>query len=364
MIADKIEITEILSAFGCNPNANVRPLGRGNINSTYLVEQGDTSFVLQKISAEVFPDPAGVARNFDKVVQHIRAKASIYTEDLVVASPILTQNGKIHFKDSSGGVWRGQEFVNTVSTSRITSRAQAVSVGHTLGRFHQLLSDLDIDEITDPLPGFHHLSGYLDVYDSCEWRDPTEHIDILEFCAKFIEDQRQRALRLEEAVRKGMIGPQPVHGDPKVDNFIFNPSLNAIGLLDLDTVGSGFVYQDLGDCLRSACNTVEESGEEGAQVGFDLELCKGILSGYFASDGGRIGEDNLNHIYDGLVAICFELGVRFFTDHLQGNTYFRVRKENENLLRARTQFLLCAEVTRCEAEICDTLVALYQKPKA
>lgn len=352
---------EILTAFGCTPDAALYPLGKGNINATYLVEQHDTSFVLQKISAEVFPDPQGIAENFKKVSDHIRANTTGSTADLVVASPVLTQDGKIHFNDSGGGVWRGQEFVKTVSTSRITSRNQAVSVGRILARFHHRLADLNIEEIVEPLPGFHNLSGYLQVYDSSNGPDSPEKKEIVEFCRDFIEDQRSRAMRLEEAVREGRVTPQPVHGDPKVDNFIFDRTLSAVGLLDLDTVGSGIIYHDLGDCLRSACNTVKESGEKGRAPRFNLELCKEILSGYFSSDGGRVGDDDLTLIYDGLVAICFELGLRFFTDHLHGNTYFRVRKQHENLLRAETQFLLCADVTRREAEIRDALFALYKK---
>jgi Ser/Thr protein kinase RdoA (MazF antagonist) len=166
-----------------------------------------------------------------------------------------------------------------------------------------------------------------------------------------IESYRQRATILEDAKRAGILSLQPVHGDPKVDNFLFGDQDEALGLLDLDTVAIGLVHYDLGDCLRSCCNRTLEADRTLHPATFDLELCRAVLGGYFSEPDKQLKKEELSFIFDGVLLICFELGVRFFTDYLRGNLYFKVQQDDDNILRAFKQFQLTDDIARQEQEI-------------
>lgn len=345
------EYARILAAFSCDSSVPVHPLGRGNINDTYLVKTVPAPFVLQRLSGDVFPDPVAVMENFEVICNHLRGLDRCSRAGFIMAEPVYTKDGNIFFQDKNGDYWRGQRYVKTVTVTLLQSIAQARSVGRTLGRFHLLFHNLHLDTIKDPLPGFHHLLLYLEDYDRNENNLQRQTNTNNLFCHQIIETYRQQALSIEEARKRHELILQPIHGDPKIDNFIFNEEGEAVGLLDLDTVGAGVIYHDLGDCLRSGCSTSQELGGENAQPRFDLDLCKGILEGYFSCGNTTRTQVQHNYIYDGLFAICFELGVRFFTDHLKGNVYFRVKKNGENVQRALNQFRLCQDIDGQESTI-------------
>jgi len=345
------EQERILAAFSCESTVVIRPLGCGNINATYLVETTPEPFVLQQISGAVFPDPVAVMDNFEVVCTHLRGLEPALRSGFMMSKPVYTKDGSLFFKDGSGGYWRAQRYVNTVTVSRLDSIMQARSVGRTLARFHSLFQKLHLGKIKDPLPGFHHLNIYLKDYDRVEGKLVLKTDETTLFCRNIIESCREQASTIEQARVNNTLSLQPIHGDPKVDNFIFSEAGEAVGLLDLDTVGAGLIYHDLGDCLRSACSTSQESAGSNVQPKFDLQLCRGILEGYFLPDTPGRNQIETDYIYDGLFAICFELGVRFYTDHLQGNVYFRVEKDGDNADRAVNQFRLCQDIADKEIEI-------------
>lgn len=345
------EQADILAAFSCDSSVTIRPLGQGNINTTYLVETHPEPFVLQRLSGDVFPDPAAVIKNFEIICQHLAGKAPSLRAGFVMAEPVYAKDNNICFVDSSGGYWRAQRYLLASRVLRIDSTEQAWSVGRTLARFHSLFHDIPEGAMKDPLPRFHHLSRYLHEYDHSSDQRCGRGDDAADFCLQIIKRYREQAFSIERAREQKQVSLQTIHGDPKVDNFVFSVSGEAVGLLDLDTVGRGIVYHDLGDCLRSVCSIREESARDIQVAGFDLNLCQATLEGYFSCE--RTSEICLEHhyIYDGLLAICFELGLRFFTDHLRGNVYFRVQQEGENLLRAKNQLALCEDIVRQEAQI-------------
>lgn len=352
---------EILTAFSCDSSVTIRPLGQGNINATYLLSTTPEPIVLQRLSGDVFPDPAAVIENFELIYKHLQGIDQSVRAGFVMAEPVYTRDGGIFFKDKNGDYWRGQRYIKTTTTSRLCSARQARSVGRTLAGFHLLFADLSLDKIQDPLPGFHHLSLYLLAYDR------TRNVSRIKpdknnlFCQQTIERHREQACGLERARENNRLSYQPIHGDPKIDNFIFSETGEAVGLLDLDTVGAGLIYHDLGDCLRSACSTSLESASENVHPGFNLGLCEGILEGYFSREKTVSSGLQSDYIFDGLFAICFELGVRFFTDHLQGNVYFKVKQDGENLQRALNQFRLCLDINRQESEIRKLVECVYSK---
>jgi aminoglycoside phosphotransferase (APT) family kinase protein len=193
------------------------------------------------------------------------------------------------------------------------------------------------------LPGFHVTPGYLLAYDAVRGHAAS---DAERACADFIEARREFAFTLEHARERGELRTRPTHGDPKIDNFLFDARDRAVSLIDLDTVQPGLIHADLGDCIRSACNRSGESPDNAAAVRFDLDTCGAILRGYVAAAGSSLTDNDRAYLYAAIRLIPFELGLRFLTDHFAGNRYFKVTQPGQNLLRARAQFRLTEDIER------------------
>lgn len=232
----------------------------------------------------------------------------------------------------------------------IAGSGQAYELGRALGFFHLLMSDMDNQDLHDPLPGFHVLSNYLGKFDLARKKNVSVGSE-LDYCNGVIDRYRGKADLLKRAKEEGVLSEQPVHGDPKIDNFIFNDAGYCVGLIDMDTVGSGLIHSDLGDCLRSACNRSGESANRFQDIRFDMEICSAILKGYFQRADNLFSTRQRCYIYDALLLITFELGLRFFTDHLLGNIYFKTEAPGDNLQRAVNQFTLLGEIEKYEQEI-------------
>lgn len=351
-MADEIFPYSVLAAFCKDPaTCTVTPLGFGNINDTYLVQSPSHCFVLQKINSDVFPEPLRVIENFYTISNHLAGKEAIVRQQLQLAVPVLTIDRRRSYKDGSGAFWRGQSYLPHKSCRVLASSEQARRVGVGLAIFHRLIGDLDGRELFDPLPGFHNLPGYLESFDRAMQNIKTVASGEFRFCVATIDRYRSQAATLVKAREAGILTLQPIHGDPKADNFIFGDRGEVQGLLDLDTVAMGLVHYDLGDCLRSCCNRVGETGKDDMPITFDLSFCHALLDGYFSGPDKLLSKEQRGYIFDGVLLICFELGVRFFTDHLCGNPYFKVQKDGDNLQRAVNQFRLADSIAEREKDI-------------
>jgi Ser/Thr protein kinase RdoA (MazF antagonist) len=150
---------------------------------------------------------------------------------------------------------------------------------------------------------------------------------------------------LEKAKAQGRLGLRPIHGDPKVNNVMMDTDTGqAISIVDLDTVKPGLVHYDIGDCLRSGCNPLGEETEKWEAVLFDPDLCQAILQGYLSLARDFLTDNDYEYLYDAIRLIAFELGLRFFTDYLEGSVYFKANHQEHNLARALVQFKLTESI--------------------
>ncbi|MFC1513244.1 phosphotransferase enzyme family protein, partial [Thermodesulfobacteriota bacterium] len=270
--------------------------------------------------------------------------------DFRVAKMIPSCHGADFLVDGQQNHWRLCSFIDQTRTlDRVDNPEQARQVGAGLGRFHRLLSDLDARTLHDTLPGFHDTPGYLALYDAllAGERRPEDL-----FCRRFIESRRGLAGVLEEARLSGVLPVRVMHGDPKVNNFLFaRDSDRVVSLIDLDTVKAGLIHYDIGDCLRSCCNPEGEEGGDLDQVDFDMDFCRAILAGYFAKASSFLTEADYGFLYAAVHLLAFELGLRFYTDHLAGNIYFKVDDSEQNLRRALVQFRLTERIEARQTEI-------------
>ncbi|MFN5514410.1 MAG: phosphotransferase enzyme family protein [Cyanobacteriota bacterium] len=342
----------------------IRRLGSGNINDTFLVEiEGRPShFVLQKINTQVFLDPQGMMDNILQISDWINAQIPQLNYFWETPTVLLTQAQSPLWRSETGEAWRALSYLeNTTAYDQLTTPQQAQAVGAALGRFHGLLSALDPRRLTDTLPGFHitpqYLAQYLQVLAENPPLAPAEE-DKIRWCQAMIGARQQDCFLLEEAKEKGVLPLRIIHGDPKVNNILFRGE-QAIALIDLDTVKPGLIHYDLGDCLRSACNPLGEETQNWEEVSFDLDLCQGVLEGYLGQGKDFLTPPEYDYLYPALRVITLELGLRFFSDYLRGNCYFKCHHPAQNLHRALTQFHLLQSI-ETQAGAIQTLIRELQ----
>ena len=341
---------------------SVEPLGRGLINDTFLVTAGREGWVLQRINGDVFPQPERIMGNLSALSAHLGGDPSL---DLQIPALIRTTDGNSFCRGADGGLWRLMEFVAGAHTlDRLESEAQAREVGRALGVFHRLVSDLPLERLAVTLPGFHETPAYVARFFEVLGRDARMARSAeIQHLAEFAAARRGACTNvLEEARRSARIPRRVIHGDPKLDNILFDATgARAIGLIDLDTVQPGLVHYDIGDCLRSSCKRRGTSPGGVSGAAFDLGLCRAVLGAYADQTRGFITPAEIALVYDGIRLIPFELGLRFLTDHLEGNRYFRVRWPGENLEKAQIQFALLEDIERKQRGIVAIIAKSFRR---
>jgi Phosphotransferase enzyme family len=347
----------------------VKPLGNGNINDTFLVMTTDHQFVLQKINTQVFQQPQLVMQNMRVLTEHIHAKLQAFPPDRQVDRPwetprvLLTQDQCDHWCGDDGDFWRAISFIeDSEALDTIQDVTHAAEVGYALGTFHHLISDLAPEQLADTLPGFHITPQYLQQYIPVNQTSRVSNTPEVNYCRQFVADRASWAHILENAKTSGKLPLRLMHGDPKVNNVMLDrDTQKAIAMIDLDTVKPGLVHYDIGDCLRSGCNPMGEETQDWQAVQFELELCRGTLQGYLAMVNSFMTANDYAYIFDAVRLISFELGLRFFTDYLAENVYFKVKYPEHNLVRALVQFKLTESIEAQETSI-RTLVRDFQCP--
>lgn len=363
----------------------IQPYGAGNVNDTYLVTIAHADglpgsrFVLQRVNTHVFRQPELILLNMQTFLGHMAhewAQESTQSASQVISQVvsrwempriIATKSGQDCYIDDAGAFWRAITLIEQAKTyPKIRDAAHAHESGMALGRFHRLLSNLNPATLYDTLPGFHITPQYLAHYDevlqgeTAQLRVHGRHSDgqmraekaEVVRCLEFVAERRAWVSILEDAQARGELALRAIHGDPKVDNILIDDqSGKAVSIIDLDTVKPGLVHYDIGDCLRSCCNPAGEETTELAAVTFDTDLCRVILSGYLQEAAHFFTDADYTYLYPAVRLIAFELGLRFFTDYLAGDTYFKVKHSTHNLQRALVQFRLTESIESNEGAI-------------
>ena len=348
------DLLPVLAAFIEQPDQveAITVLGEGNINDTFLATvRNGPAIVVQRLNPKVFPDPRCVADNVALVSGHLAARrhGSPSSGNIRFPEVIETIDQQNWFGDRHGAVWRALSCLDqTLSYPRLSSPRQAIEVGRVLGCFHTLVRDFDTGLLCEGLPGFHDLKGYKNSYLKALGRHRRRTTITFSYCRTMVEDR----LKEPSVQDRGVTVSAPVsviHGDPKLDNFLFDSSSGeAVSLIDLDTVSAGLTAMDLGDCLRSLCNPAGEKGAA-SEVYFDCHNAALLLEGY--GQTARLNDADRYLVYPGVRMLTYELGLRFFTDYLEGDRYFKVSRPDENLQRALVQFALLASIEAQRAAI-------------
>ena len=328
-------------------------LGNGLINDTFQVATETAAFVLQRINQQVFPQPELLMTNLQLLGGHIHRQAPASVK-LRIPQILLTRDLQAFFQDQDQHFWRALELIPSAeSRERLSSRSEAKQVGFALAHFHRLCCTLPTDQLHDTLPGFHITPEYFLRYQALIQQPLFIKNDIqCEYCLNFIENFRDCINTLENAKQQGALVERVIHGDPKLNNFLFQSDTDhIISLIDLDTVKPGLVHYDIGDCLRSCCHQPQHNS-------FDLDFFEAILTSYLGEAGFFFTPADYDFLYDAILLIPFELGLRFFSDYLAGNVYFKVKDPQQNLWRAVAQFQLCDSIAQQRQQIEHIILGL------
>lgn len=347
----------------------VSAYGSGLINDTYIVTFANPApaahprygqhAILQRINRQVFPQPVKVMENLESLLQHVLQTRPDNSSDQDFLLPPLyaTQDGRHYVQDNHGDIWRAMAFIEgTKSFETLDSLQQATEVGRILGAFHQRVHDLPVENLHDTLPGFHITPIYLQHFDQtiAAHTRQARSGDAARFCQEVIAANRSLANVLVDA--RPPLTPRVMHGDPKLNNILFDADTGtAISIIDLDTVKPGLIHYDIGDCLRSCCNRRGELPDPSVHVEFDIDVCQAILEGYASSAASFLELQDLDYLLPAIQLLPFELGLRFYTDYLAGNRYFKVEHADDNLRRAVTQFKLLQSIQQQQVSLRDII---------
>jgi Ser/Thr protein kinase RdoA (MazF antagonist) len=355
-------LRQVASRFGLpGPVESVEPLGAGLINDTFVVVAGDARYVLQRINDRVFPYPERIMDNLLVLMQQL---ARLPLGDTQIPRLVPAADGSACLRGVNAGIWRMTTFVPGARVLPAVDHAgQAREVGRLLGHFHWVLRDLDPTALAVTLPGLHSTPSYLKRFHrALATAESAGRSPEVSHLADFIIAREGGAGVLAEAQEGGSLRLRVTHGDPKLDNFLFDEGgRRAISLVDLDTVQPGLIQHDIADCLRSCCNRRGEATAAGTEVRFDLGLCRNLLAAFSAQTRGLLDLSEVAPLYEAVRLVPFELGLRFLTDHLEGDRYFRVREPGENLRKAQVQFALVRDIEQKEQRIRDIIRDAFAK---
>lgn len=335
----------ILAEFHIPPPAEVAPYGNGHIHATWLVTGADGArHILQQMNTRVFPRPLAVIENIRKVTAHL-AQRGHPTLTLVPA------RAGWHAADPAGNVWRAFPFLGGTRTlQRVTQPAEARALGHAFGAFQRALAGFD-QPLHETIPRFHDTPFRLSALAGAARADPHCRAASAAAELEFAFARRALARRLLGLQARGHLPTRICHNDTKINNLLLDEAGDGACVIDLDTVMPGLWLYDFGDMVRTGTATAEEDAPDPAAMGVSLALFGALAEGYLAAAGDALSPLERSLLPFAGQLLAFETGVRFLTDYLLGDGYFKTAYPAHNLVRCRAQFALAAALARAEGEL-------------
>ncbi len=325
----------------------IHPYGNGHINDTYLASYWHRGqwkrYVHQRINQRVFRNPPALMKNIVRVTRHLEHKLrQAGAEDVGRRSLSLvpTNDGSSFHRDAEGNYWRTYDFVEGASIfDTVTSPRIAYEAGRAFGRFQKLLLDLPSPRLVETIPGFHDTEHRYRQFLSALDRDPCNRAREVQEQIRFAHSSKRLIRVLPRLREQGRLPERVTHNDSKINNVLLDAMTGKmLCVIDLDTVMPGLSDHDFGDLMRSGCGTHQEDERDLSRVGVELPHFKALARGYLSETVGFLTPVERQYLPFSGKLIAYELGLRFLTDHLEGDVYFKVHREGQNLDRCRAQF--------------------------
>ena len=340
----------------------------GNINNSYhLVYKSAGTlkhYTLQHINPYVFKHPQKVMENIKNVTEHL--KATLEREGLDPARRVLqmlpTKDGGIMYKDSYGYYWRAYHYIdNATPYNSVEKPEHFYEVGRIFGEFQKLLCDYPVENLHETIPDFHNTTRRFYAFVAAVAEDKAGRVDEVEEEIEFLFDRRRMMGEIVKKLKTGEIAPRVTHNDTKINNVLIdNATEKAICVIDLDTVMPGSSLYDFGDAIRFGASTAAEDEEDISKIALDMNLFRQFTAGFLSEVRGFLPDHEIRLLPLGVKVITCELAMRFLTDYIDGDLYFKVRSPDHNLIRARAQMKLLTDIEKKTDEMNQVIEELLK----
>ena len=370
----KKDLQEVFANYGFDASSyvNIKQIKIGHINSTYTLyfDQGSSvkRYLLQEINTHVFKNPIQLMENIEKITtflsEKVRLSGAKNYENLSLRV-IHTLDHHSYMISSKNHFFRVYNFIENAKTYQKTNDLKLFyNAGKTIGTFQNMLSDFDASQLHETIPNFHNTPYRFQTFLKVLKENPCDR-------AKDCEEEIQFVLHLKDftpvitsLIEQKLIPIKVTHNDTKLNNIMYDcETKEGLCLVDVDTVMPGTILYDFGDAIRSGCNRADEDEKNLEKVRFSVDLFKAFSEGYLSSVASSITECEVNHLVDSAILMTFECGMRFLTDYLDGDHYFKTKYDNHNLVRCRTQFHLVKQMIEQKDVLEEIVQEAYKKER-
>lgn len=342
-------LSDIVSKFDISATINeIKAFGGGLINDTYKVttkEEKEPDYILQRINHNIFQNVDMLQENIIAVTNHIRKKLEEKnTEDIdrKVLQFIPTKEGKYYYFDGES-YWRIMRFIPNADTFNTVNPKYAKFAGAAFGEFQAMLADIPV-ELGETIPNFHNMEFRIEELEEAVKNDKKGRVKEVQ---TYIDEIKKRATEMckgEKLHREGKLQKRVCHCDTKVNNMMFDKDGKVLCVIDLDTVMPNFIFSDYGDFLRTGANTVQEDDKNIDQVAFRMDIFKAFTEGYLSSAKVFLTPLEIENLPYAAALFPYMQCVRFLTDYINGDTYYKIEYPDHNLVRTKNQFRLLQSV--------------------
>lgn len=327
--------------------------GSGHINDTFLLifdigNNQEKKYILQRMNQRIFENPVELMENIVNVTTYLRRiiisnGGNAERETLNV---IPTHKNNNYFVDSLSEYWRAYLFIeDAISYDMVEKPEDFYQSGLAFGKFQQLLADFPADTLHETIKGFHDTKARFKVFQQAVKHDKMGRASDVQEEIEFVLQREHLANVLGEMLASGELPVRVTHNDTKLNNIMMDKKTGkGICVIDLDTVMPGLAINDFGDSIRFGANTGAEDEIDLSKVSCDMELFELYSKGFIKGCAGKLTDTEIKMMPMGAMVMTFECGMRFLTDYLQGDTYFKIHRKNHNLDRCRTQFKLVSDM--------------------
>jgi len=345
MTKTKEELLAILGQFPLEGKAvSAEPFGNGHINDTLKVmtEDGETKYILQRINHHIFTNVDMLQQNIYVVTNHIRKKLEEKGEtdiDRKVLTFLPTKDNKLYYFDGDS-YWRVCLMIPRSKSYEEVTPEKSYEAGLAFGDFQSMLADIPEGTLGETIPNFHNMEFRLQQFHDAVKADPVGRMAEVKDLVGEIEKRAKAMCIQEDLYREGKLQKRVNHCDTKVNNILFDEDGKVLCVIDLDTVMPGFVLSDIGDFIRTGANTGAEDDKNLDNVGVNIPIFEAYTKGYMEKAKSFLTPLEISMLPYGGRLLTYMQTVRFFTDYINGDTYYKIHYPEHNLVRTKAQFKL------------------------
>lgn len=325
---------------------SITPYGEGHINDTFLVtiKNSSTQYILQRLNTKVFSNYRGLMDNIQKVTTVLRDIINSQGGDVdrECMQLIPTIDEKSYYYVSGNDCWRVYLFVKDTIVYQVIDFPDVFeNTGEAFGKFIARLDGFDANTLCEVIPNFHNTADRYNKFLTAIEQNKSNRAHLVKDEIDFVKQRANKLSLIVDALDTNQIPLRVTHNDTKINNVLIDKaSGKAICIIDLDTIMPGSLLYDFGDSIRSGCNTALEDEKDLSIVDFDINLYEAYCKGFLRGIGEKITDKELEMLHIGAIIITLECGIRFLTDYLDGDVYFKTQYDDHNLVRCHTQFKL------------------------